>query len=217
MSKRPPDINYTALDRGAYCDFFAYECALPLGIIIMSYLLVPGKNSRFYIALFFEAVATALGIAGYTAFHAYDGRSATRIGISILVMIIVNLAVSILDAALKFHRIIHTFHLLLAHACLWIGGLATVWWYRDWSRNAEVQYKSWEVWSFISIWSGAMIAIGFPALIDYVFFHRGYLVPDGQMVPTKVVETADAAPVVPKPTVAEGDFDNPAVQIHQPN
>jgi hypothetical protein len=173
---------------GAYCAFFGFAVALPFALIIMSYFLLPGRNSRFYIALFFEMVATALGCAYFAAFWNL-GKTASDIAYAILVMICVNLLVSLLDAALRFRRPIHSFHLLLAHACLWVGCIATVAWYRDYTR--AINYVSWEAWSFIAMWCGAMIAIAFPPLIDYLFFYRGYLVPDDNLVSVTKGQAAD--------------------------
>jgi len=196
-----PQGGTASIDRGAFCNFFAYEFSLPLALIIMSYFLLPGKNSRFYIALFWEAVATALGIAAYTAFHKQN-MTPTQIGYSILVLIIVNLFVSIVDVILKFRRPIHTFHLLLAHACLWVGVIATVFWWRDYTYFNG--YRTWATDSFIAMWGGAMIAIVFPPLIDYIFFYRGYLVPDDDLVrETKVTTSAP-----------EGETDAGAVNLH---
>jgi len=116
-------------------------------------------------------------------------------------MIILNLFISLLDAALKFRRPIHSFHLLFAHACLWVGCIATVAWYRDYNR--AFGYVTWSAFSFIAMWCGAMIALPFPPLIDYLFFYRGYLVPDDNLVSVtkgKEVETTtpggDVVPVV---------------------
>jgi hypothetical protein len=184
-------------DRGAYCSFFGFAVALPLALIIMSYFLLPGRNSRFYVGLYFETVATALGIAYFTAFYALN-KTASNIAWSILILIIVNLFISFLDIILKFRRPLHSFHLLLAHACLWVGCIACVDWYRDYNR--AFGYTSWEAFTFIAMWAGAMIALPFPPLVDYLFFYRGYLVPDEDLTSvttTKKVETAQGTEVVP--------------------
>jgi len=170
-------VNY--YDVGAYCAFFGFAVALPFALIIMSYFLLPGRNSRFYVGLLLELAATALGCAYFAAFYKL-GKTASDIAWAILIMICVNLIVSLIDACLKFRRPIHSFHLLLAHACLWVGCIATVAWYRDYTR--AFGYVSWNAWSFIAMWSGAMIAIAFPPLLDYIFFYRGYLVPDDNLV-----------------------------------
>jgi len=166
-------------DVGGYCSFFGFAVALPFALIIMSYFLLPGRNSRFFIGFFFEMVATALGCAYFTAFYKI-GTTASNIAWAILIMICINFFVSLIDICLKFRRPTHSFHLLFAHACLWVGCIATVVWYRDYTR--AFGFVSWEAWSFIAMWSGAMIAIAFPPLLDYLFFYRGYLVPDDNLV-----------------------------------
>jgi len=190
-----------AVNRGAFCNFFAYEFCLPFALVVMSYLLLPGKNTRFYVAFLYEAAATALGIAAYTAWHVQN-VTPSRLGYTILVLIIVNLAVSLLDIILSFRRPIHTFHLLLAHACLWVGVIATVAWWRD--HTYYNGYRNWSTDSFIAMWGGAMIALVFPPLIDYLFFYRGYLVPDDDLVRETKVTTTE--------TGEEGN----AVNLHQP-
>jgi len=175
-------------DVGAYCAFFGFAVSLPLALVIMSYFLLPGRNSRFYVGLYFEIVATALGIAYFVAFYRLD-TTPTHIAWAILIMILVNFFVSIADAIFQYRRPIHSFHLLLAHACLWVGCIATVAWYR--LNNEAFGFVSWEAFSFIAIWCGAMIALPFPPLVDYLFFYRGYLVPDDSLVSVTKEKSTD--------------------------
>jgi len=187
-------------DVGAYCAFFGFAVAFPLALVIMSYFLLPGRNSRFYVGLYFEIVATALGIAYFVAFYRLN-TTPSHIAWAILIMILVNFFVSIVDTAAQYRRPIHSFHLLLAHSCLWVGCIATVAWYRDYNR--AFGYVSWEAFSFIAIWCGAMIALPFPPLVDYLFFYRGYLVPDDTLVSVtkgKDTETPMGTEVAPART-----------------
>jgi len=187
-------------DVGAYCAFFGFAFSLPLALVIMSYFLLPGRNSRFYVGLYFEIVATALGITYFVAFYRLS-YTPSHIAWAILIMILVLFFTSIADAILQFHRYIHSFHLLLAHACLWVGCIATVLWYRDF--NIDFGYASWEAFSFIAIWCGAMIALPLPPLVDFLLFYRGYLVPDDKLVSVtkgKSTETPMGTEVAPTRT-----------------
>jgi len=165
---------WTTLNIGAYSNFFAFECALVLGLLTGVYCNVPYlRRCRFFIMLFLEVAACALGISGFMAFNR-DNLAVTRIAYSALVLVIANLVVALLDFCARYPRPFHLFHLLLANATLWIGCIATTSWYRDGYRQPSGEtYKDLWVFSFITMWGGAMIAIPIPGTLLYIFYNEG--------------------------------------------
>jgi len=101
-----------------------------------------------------------------------QGTTPTKIGYTALVIIVVNLAFSLVDMGLCFkNRALHTIHLLVANAALWIGCIATTARYRDNLR--EHGYADIWVFSFICMWGGAMIALPAPGVFSYLYFQQG--------------------------------------------
>jgi len=169
-------LNYTEayqiLQVGAYSDLFAYECCLVFGLALGLYLnLWIIRYFRFHLMFIFEAIAMALGVSGFHAFTSAN-ETPTRIGYAALVLIIVNLAFGLIDMILRYrNRAMHTLHLLVSNAALWVGCIATTAWYRDGLRQNG--YNDIWVFSFICMWGGAMIALPVPGTLNYLLFYEG--------------------------------------------
>jgi len=163
---------YEDLQVGAYSDLFAYEFCLIGALLIGEYLnVLLLRACRFHIMFLFELAACALGSSGFQAYYT-QGTTPTKIGYSALVMIVVNLGFSLTDMILCFkNRALHTIHLLVANAALWVGCIATTARYRDNLKDAGF-YDIW-VFSFICMWGGAMIALPAPGVFNYLYFQQG--------------------------------------------
>jgi len=188
-------VNFTAayqtLQVGAYSDLFAYECCLIIALIIGEYLNIRLiRACRFHFMFLFEAFAMALGISGFAA-YASRRQEPTKIAYAALVMIVVNLAFSLLDMLLCFkNRALHTLHLLVANAALWIGCIATTAWYRD--NLQQHGYADIWVFSFICMWGGAMIALPAPGVFAYLYGQQGPYNPDWVAVsPAEIARRAE--------------------------
>jgi len=170
---------YNVLEVGAYSDLFAYEFCLVVALLLGLYFNVRFiRACRFHLMFLWEMIACALGISG---FHAFAGatppQTPTHIAYSALVLIIVDLAFSLVDMILCFkNRALHTLHLMVAIASLWIGCIATTAWYRDSLQNNG--YNDIWVFSFICMWGGAMIAVPIPGVVNYLLFFEGPYNPD---------------------------------------
>jgi len=192
-----PSLNltyaYNVLEVGAYSDLFGYECCLIFGIVLGVYLNIKLiRACRYHLMFFFELCATALGGSGFHAFTA-AGDTPTKIAYSALVMICVNLGFSTLDMILCFkNRALHTLHLLVANAALWVGCIATTSWYRD--NLQKHGYTDIWVFSFICMWGGAMIALPVPGVINYCLLHQGPFNPEWiQVDPAEQARNAEKA------------------------
>jgi len=165
---------YNVLEVGAYSDLFAYEFCLVVALLLGLYFNVRFiRACRFHLMFLWEMIACALGISGFHAFAAaVPPQTPTHIAYSALVLIVVNLAFSLVDMILCFkNRALHTLHLLVASAALWIGCIATTAWYRDSLQNNG--YNDIWVFSFICMWGGAMIAVPIPGVVNYLLFFEG--------------------------------------------
>jgi len=161
---------------GAYSAFFAYDCALVIGLVIAYYCDVAYiRRVRFALFLVFEIIACALGISAYLAFK-QASKTPTNIAYSALVLVLLNLVVGVVDWITRFHKSVHLFHALLSNATLWVGCVSVMSWYRD--AYYYGNYKDIWVFSFIAMWSGAMIALPFPGFFTFLLTRRGMYAPD---------------------------------------
>jgi len=172
------DINVTAVANlwktynvGAYSSFFAYDCCLVIGLVCAFYCDIPYiRRGRFFLLWLFEIIACALGISGYMAFD-QQGKKPTNIAYSALVLVIFNVIVGTIDWLTRFHKSVHLFHALLCNTTLWVGAISAMSWYRD--AYYYDNYKDIWVFSFIAMWSGAMIALPFPGFFVYLMTRKG--------------------------------------------